>query len=385
GSGNVTIERFESITFRGSNSYTGVTTIPARTTLSLEGPNGAIVGDVAVDGTLNFSRSTDMTYGGVVSGAGSISIDPTSRLTLTGAHIFTGRSYIYGGTLALTGSASLATSGELRFGGNGALDVSGLTAGANHDGHNFALAAGQRLTGSGHVLGDVTVRADSTISPTYSGGAITIDGTVRVEAGGEISMQVFGPGDSDSDRSQLIATGDLVLAGAGGNDYVSIVFENPNDYAGTVPATYTIAVAEDIITTTLATPITATMGGDGAGSAYDPAGLQFLAHGFSPWDRLTLSLVDNELIVDFQPALAGDFDQDGVVNGGDFLAWQRGESPSSTAASDLAVWSAHFGEVDLHGQTAGAAIPEPATVELLLLAAALFAGVFRRARSDRTC
>ncbi|MCA9237312.1 MAG: autotransporter-associated beta strand repeat-containing protein, partial [Planctomycetales bacterium] len=50
GSGNVTIERFESITFRGSNSYTGVTTIPARTTLSLEGPNGAIVGDVAVDG-----------------------------------------------------------------------------------------------------------------------------------------------------------------------------------------------------------------------------------------------------------------------------------------------------------------------------------------------
>ena len=35
-------------------------------------------------------------------------------------------------------------------------------------------------------------------------------------------------------------------------------------------------------------------------------------------------------------ALAGDFNNDGVVDGADFLAWQRGESPEPLSAADLA-------------------------------------------------
>ena len=42
-------------------------------------------------------------------------------------------------------------------------------------------------------------------------------------------------------------------------------------------------------------------------------------------------------------ALPGDFNGDGVVNGRDFLAWQRGNSPSPVSSGDLASWQANYG------------------------------------------
>lgn len=41
--------------------------------------------------------------------------------------------------------------------------------------------------------------------------------------------------------------------------------------------------------------------------------------------------------------LAGDFDNDGDVDGNDFLVWQRGGSPSPNSAADLATWRGAFG------------------------------------------
>jgi len=60
----------------------------------------------------------------------------------------------------------------------------------------------------------------------------------------------------------------------------------------------------------------------------------------------------------------GDFNADGKVDGTDFLAWQRGESPNPFSAADLADWEANYGAV---GSLASAAttVPEPATVVLL--------------------
>ena len=66
----------------------------------------------------------------------------------------------------------------------------------------------------------------------------------------------------------------------------------------------------------------------------------------------------------------GDFDFDGDVDGGDFLAWQRNGSGSG----DLTDWQ------DSYGQTAAVAsnatVPEPSTAVLLLLAG--FAGIAGR-------
>lgn len=62
--------------------------------------------------------------------------------------------------------------------------------------------------------------------------------------------------------------------------------------------------------------------------------------------------------------LPGDFNNDSIVDGRDFLAWQRGQSPTPLSASDLADWRANYG---MGGLTAAVAVPEPTSVMLLAI------------------
>ncbi len=66
---------------------------------------------------------------------------------------------------------------------------------------------------------------------------------------------------------------------------------------------------------------------------------------------------------------AGDFDVDLNVDGADFLAWQRGESPSASSESDLTAWEESYGTGTPLAPTSSS-IPEPSTL-LLAVAAAL--------------
>jgi hypothetical protein len=71
-----------------------------------------------------------------------------------------------------------------------------------------------------------------------------------------------------------------------------------------------------------------------------------------------------------EPGVPGDFDDDGDVDGRDFLVWQRGGSPTPLSASDLALWKSHYGTGTLSAVTA---VPEPCSALLLtLLGTALF-------------
>lgn len=65
---------------------------------------------------------------------------------------------------------------------------------------------------------------------------------------------------------------------------------------------------------------------------------------------------------------AGDFDDDGDVDGRDFLIWQRGGSTPGgpLSASDLADWQTNFGAQP--PLTAVTAVPEPASLAMLALA-----------------
>jgi hypothetical protein len=65
--------------------------------------------------------------------------------------------------------------------------------------------------------------------------------------------------------------------------------------------------------------------------------------------------------------VTGDFDDDGDVDGADFLKWQRGELPNPLSASDLALWENQFGTTSTLSATAS--IPEPSTLLLAALAA----------------
>ncbi len=73
----------------------------------------------------------------------------------------------------------------------------------------------------------------------------------------------------------------------------------------------------------------------------------------------------------------GDFNDDGIVDGADFLVWQRGESPDPLSASDLETWKTAF------GGPAIAAVPEPTAA--LLMVAAMFGSMLglRGARRSR--
>jgi hypothetical protein len=69
----------------------------------------------------------------------------------------------------------------------------------------------------------------------------------------------------------------------------------------------------------------------------------------------------------------GDFDEDGDVDGRDFLVWQRGSSTNPLSAGDLADWQANYGA---GGLAAIASIPEPGSALLLVLGA--IAGMARK-------
>jgi hypothetical protein len=77
--------------------------------------------------------------------------------------------------------------------------------------------------------------------------------------------------------------------------------------------------------------------------------------------------------------LAGDFNDDGAVDGADFLAWQRGFG-GEFDASDLADWKANFGSTG--SGPAAAAVPEPSTA-LLSMAAVLGLAAVVRGRSEK--
>ncbi|WP_428304332.1 dockerin type I domain-containing protein [Lacipirellula sp.] len=92
----------------------------------------------------------------------------------------------------------------------------------------------------------------------------------------------------------------------------------------------------------------------------------------------------------FNPG-AGDYNNDGKVDGADFLAWQRGFGSSVTPgsgadgsgngvvdAADLTIWKNGFGSATATGEAAAAAVPEPTTLSTVLLALGCLGGRFSR-------
>jgi hypothetical protein len=72
--------------------------------------------------------------------------------------------------------------------------------------------------------------------------------------------------------------------------------------------------------------------------------------------------------------LPGDFNTDGRVDAADYVTWRKGLGTTYTQA-DYDVWRAHFGQSAPGtgsglGVSANVAVPEPATLELLMFAAA---------------
>ncbi|TWU26017.1 metallophosphoesterase [Bythopirellula polymerisocia] len=75
--------------------------------------------------------------------------------------------------------------------------------------------------------------------------------------------------------------------------------------------------------------------------------------------------------------IAGDFDEDGDVDGNDFLVWQRGGSPNELSAEDLLAWDTNYGLAASLLATGTTMVPESSTL-LMLAGFASLMGVWSR-------
>lgn len=73
--------------------------------------------------------------------------------------------------------------------------------------------------------------------------------------------------------------------------------------------------------------------------------------------------------IEYVTGTDGDFNLDGYVDGADFLMWQRGQSPTSLSATDLADWESNFG-AGAPSAVASTAVPEPGAATMLLVLSA---------------
>ena len=167
----------------------------------------------------------------------------------------------------------------------------------------------------------------------------------------------FSPLDVGITLPQGTYEGNLSSAGLGVGDDVNV--EDISDLTGTNTATGNggYSVAGNVATLTLPLKFLLAEGADPETE-------------FSGTWTATYSLA---------PPVDGDFNDDGFVDGADFLLWQRGGSPNPLGAGDLEIWKAAYGGAPI------AAVPEPGT--LLLMGAAMFSSILgirgtRRSRAS---
>ncbi len=88
---------------------------------------------------------------------------------------------------------------------------------------------------------------------------------------------------------------------------------------------------------------------------------------FWSWEARSFAVPPFLSLIYSEPESNGDFDNDTDVDGADFLAWQRGESPQSLSSADLGTWEENFGDGVNPVGAAQISVPEPSATMMLLI------------------
>ena len=292
-------------------------------------------GAVAVDG-IGSSWSVANTL--VVGHEGDATLNITA-----GGSVSSSNSYI-GNVSGSTGEATVdglgstwTTSGDLYvgFGGNGTLTVAN---GGFVDPTNVIVGALGSVHGDGNIVG--VVQNGGLVSPGESPGTITIDGDYAQTVGGELLIELA----SASSYDQLLVTDNATLDG-------TLTVNSIEGFVPSVGQSFTLLTCDDV---------------DGTfASVVLPSVPNFAFDVIYNAQSVVLSLV---------PALAGDYNSNGIVDAADYVMWRKIDGTQSGYNS----WRAHFGETLGSGAdtSADATVPEPATLVMLIVASA---GILLRA------
>ncbi len=169
--------------------------------------------DSSGSGVLTVNQSTDTEFQGRITGGVGLTKTGSGKLTLNNqsgqADDFTGNTTVSGGTLAVQGVNSLATSGVVTVGAGASLDVTATSS-------TWSLGSTQTLTGSGTILGSAAVAGIH--SPGSSPGIQTFSSDLTYNGGANVIWELIGNSASPGDRGTVFdgidVGGNLDFSGA---------------------------------------------------------------------------------------------------------------------------------------------------------------------------
>ena len=194
GSNALTEKGAGTLILSANNTYSGGTTISSGTLqIGAGGTTGSIVGNVTDNSTLAFNRSDSITFGGVISGTGTLTQQGAGSLTLSGANTYSGGTVLQNGTLILGNSKAL---------GSGALTSVDPT---------VVYTNGIAINNSVILNGLTTLEVDNSDSATQSG---VISGTSGINKVGTGSLTLSGS--NTFSGGTTLSAGTLVIANPNG-------------------------------------------------------------------------------------------------------------------------------------------------------------------------
>jgi fibronectin-binding autotransporter adhesin len=205
-SGNFSLISGSSLTLKGTNGYTGTTTINSGSFIQVgSGTASGTVGSGSVidNGNLYLSRSDTNTFANSISGGGAVNMFSSGNTTLTGGNGYTGATNLIGTGGTLTAGATNV------LGSGSAINVSTSGSGSTLAIGAFNQAVGAVTLGTASVSGTITGSTGVLSGTSYS----LLSGTVSAILGGAGAVTKTAGGTVTLSASNTYAGGTTVSGG----------------------------------------------------------------------------------------------------------------------------------------------------------------------------